>query len=334
MQRLGRALRSKRSSRGDTIVEVVIVTAILALVLAGSYTLTGHSLQNGIDANKRTEATAAAQRQIEYIKNVYFGNSNQLKKFIPPQAPDTFCIVTNGGNTTTPSADTSTCTNYSGSGYAVSVKYNDDNKIFSVTASWESTRGSNSPNEVSLYYKVPPMEAPKETPLVNIDSSTLGADGFAPHNVWLYASVNPNSNLLTRCYFEFSTHPDLSDSQTLTVPNTPSSWGHRAANGVLYRNQCQGYSDTANHLIAGEAQYWGGPGSPSMCSESDGTSSCGSIGIAEKTDAGGPWPSAPGGMDTNMHAYFRFCVVTSTGTSTCSIQCHIKMEPGGFVKCG
>lgn len=53
---------------GDTIVEVLIVTAVLGLVLAGSYAIASRSLKGMRASQERGEALKLAEAQIESIK--------------------------------------------------------------------------------------------------------------------------------------------------------------------------------------------------------------------------------------------------------------------------
>lgn len=162
MQKLGRALLT-RNHRGDTIVEVIIVTAILALVLAGSYSLSSHALQNGLDSNKRTEATAIAQRQTEYIKDAYLHDSAQLDKYDPTKDNpyDNFCIIDPNAVQPTADAASATCLNYQNKGLSVTISYTGDDpapptpkRVFAVKATWVKTTVNN-PDIVNLYYQTP-----------------------------------------------------------------------------------------------------------------------------------------------------------------------------------
>jgi hypothetical protein len=175
-------------------------------------------------------------------------------------------------------------------------------------------------------------------PTVDIDLGSLGADGFKPTNVWLYGKVNPNGNQLTKCYFRFSLNSNLSNSQTLTFDYTPG-WTHDDLSRTTHRNDCQGFSDTTTHYIAGSAKPYSGQDATKCNPKSSagyGYSCNGSLGKVEKTDAGVPWPNS-GGLTYGQTVYFKFCVETSTGLSACSIQCHLRMNSttsqDGEVRC-
>lgn len=56
------------SQRGDTLVEVAMSIAILASVVATSFSVANTSMRTGIQARERTEATAIAQQQAERLR--------------------------------------------------------------------------------------------------------------------------------------------------------------------------------------------------------------------------------------------------------------------------
>lgn len=145
-------MKMLRNNRGDTIVEVIIVTAILALVLAGSYSLTSHGLQDGIDANRRTEALSIAQRQIEYIKDAYNHQTGFLDDY--QNAASDFCVDTNTPSGLLPIYYTqpgSVCKNYRNSGVSISVHYDTAKQIFTATSTWDATGGHKGVTQ--LYYQ-------------------------------------------------------------------------------------------------------------------------------------------------------------------------------------
>ncbi|MGH7195196.1 MAG: type IV pilus modification PilV family protein [Candidatus Saccharimonadales bacterium] len=57
------------SQAGDTIVEVLIATAILGLILAGAYATSNRSLNSERDAQEHTQALTIAQSQIESLRS-------------------------------------------------------------------------------------------------------------------------------------------------------------------------------------------------------------------------------------------------------------------------
>jgi len=88
---------------GDTIVEVLLAIAIMALVLAGSYAITSRSLQQGISAREHTEAMYLLQSQIETLKfRQQLSDSTSFKAF-EGLSTKNFCLnpKSNGPSDTT-----------------------------------------------------------------------------------------------------------------------------------------------------------------------------------------------------------------------------------------
>jgi len=56
------------TNRGDTLIEVALALAILSVVLAAAYAVTGKAAQLGQSAKERSEAVALAQQQAEIIE--------------------------------------------------------------------------------------------------------------------------------------------------------------------------------------------------------------------------------------------------------------------------
>jgi prepilin-type N-terminal cleavage/methylation domain-containing protein len=75
--------------RGDTIVEVLIVIAVISLVLGGAYVTTNKSLLATRSAQERGNALKLAETQIEQIKGLTATNPTVL---YGPSAPSPFCI--------------------------------------------------------------------------------------------------------------------------------------------------------------------------------------------------------------------------------------------------
>jgi prepilin-type N-terminal cleavage/methylation domain-containing protein len=59
----------KLTSRGDTIIEVLLSIAIIGVVLAGAYATANHSSQNERDAQEHQLAVTLAQSQLEQLSN-------------------------------------------------------------------------------------------------------------------------------------------------------------------------------------------------------------------------------------------------------------------------
>ncbi len=76
--------------RGDTIVEVMLVLAVLGLALTISYSTATRSLQNTRQAQETAEATALAQSQIEALRSL--ATPSATSNIYQPGSP--FCVNT------------------------------------------------------------------------------------------------------------------------------------------------------------------------------------------------------------------------------------------------
>ncbi len=79
----------KLNQAGDTIVEVLIVTAVLGLVLAGSYAIASRSLKGMRASQERGEALKLAEGQIESIKTAVAAGTPGVVQY---GARNVFCL--------------------------------------------------------------------------------------------------------------------------------------------------------------------------------------------------------------------------------------------------
>ncbi len=79
-----------RSQRGDTILEVLIVVAVLSLILVISFAATNRSAQGNRQAQERSEASKHAQSQIELLKKYISQTAT------PTLPPINFCMKDDG----------------------------------------------------------------------------------------------------------------------------------------------------------------------------------------------------------------------------------------------
>lgn len=105
-------LKKIKNSRGDTIVEVLIASAVIGLMLTGSYITINSSLKNSRQAREHSEALKIAESQIEGLRSM----AGDTALFTG--APQYFCIYLDGTNTPVRQAITSPATysrgNFSG----------------------------------------------------------------------------------------------------------------------------------------------------------------------------------------------------------------------------
>ncbi|HET7060453.1 MAG TPA: prepilin-type N-terminal cleavage/methylation domain-containing protein [Candidatus Saccharimonadales bacterium] len=103
-------LRANQS--GDTIVEVMIVLAVLGLAIGISYATANRSLLNARQAQENSQASAAAQSQVEQLvsigctsKNPTCATNNLLDNYLAAHSPtSSFCIVAGQPKDSTDSA--------------------------------------------------------------------------------------------------------------------------------------------------------------------------------------------------------------------------------------
>jgi prepilin-type N-terminal cleavage/methylation domain-containing protein len=86
---------------GDTIVEVMVVLAVLGLAIGISYATANRSLLNARQAQENSQATTAAQSQVEQLVSIGCASSdpacatnNPLINYLAANPPNSsFCIV-------------------------------------------------------------------------------------------------------------------------------------------------------------------------------------------------------------------------------------------------
>ena len=166
MKTAARHLTKPRSTRGDTIVEVLISVTIISFVLGAAYLLTSHSLQAGLAAREHSEALNYVQGQIERLKiaKETDPNFNATYRLSTPPNP-AFCLfVDPSGATKTVSkvaaADPRCAVDSAtpvGGRYHLSTTYSkptDVNpKTFKFSATWERV-GTGTTERVDIYYRV------------------------------------------------------------------------------------------------------------------------------------------------------------------------------------
>lgn len=94
------------NSAGDTIIEVLVVLAVLGLAISISYATASRSLLAARGAQENSEATQLVQAQIEYLRNYAKnppGDAHDIFLKSPPFATDQlFCIDPFNGDVVAP----------------------------------------------------------------------------------------------------------------------------------------------------------------------------------------------------------------------------------------
>jgi prepilin-type N-terminal cleavage/methylation domain-containing protein len=156
----------KLQQAGDTIVEVLIVIAVISLVLAAAFVTSNRSVHSVRDAQEHGEAQTLVAGQIEELKALGSNNTMtpsilsmstpfcvaktgaNLQLYAYSATPPTPCIVTGGGR----QAGATVQPAYS---LQINRSYNNATKAytFTVQATWASVTGRGT-NNVTMYYRL------------------------------------------------------------------------------------------------------------------------------------------------------------------------------------
>jgi len=143
-------LKLRMGQAGDTIVEVIIVLAVLGLAISISYATASRSLEATRQAEENSQATAILQSQIETLR-AFVALTDAAHNIFQSSA---YCIDSSGTvttNTTMTSADvtsgaTSTYSQYAGgcvykSLYHIAIGYDSGSDVFTARATWDDVSG-------------------------------------------------------------------------------------------------------------------------------------------------------------------------------------------------
>lgn len=165
---------------GDTIVEVLIATAIVSLILSGAYATSTRSLKTTRQAEERVEALKYTESQVERLRiastivgpncsstdifcatvaDFCFDNTGQKRNFAPLPAPSS--SAASDGFTTYPTTPNNGCKYSTGGVTYYTWIHRDDpspltppaSRTFTIHARWPSY-GSSVNDEVTLSYRM------------------------------------------------------------------------------------------------------------------------------------------------------------------------------------
>jgi Tfp pilus assembly protein PilV len=146
---------AKRNSAGDTIVEVLISMAVLAVVLSTAYATTTRSFHAGLNSQYRDQAGLVAQQQLELLKSADISTNPTIDTYKVPDHD--FCINPTNMARVDLSSSNPTCTTPVGapasseSQYLLADSYDGGKRIFTITTQWPGE--NNGFHKVVLYYK-------------------------------------------------------------------------------------------------------------------------------------------------------------------------------------
>lgn len=143
---------SKRSERGDTLVEVLVAISVVSLVLGGAFVLTNRSLQGTRASQERVNATKLIESQIEQLKNFASTNSDVI---FGTSAPNPFCIDSSG---TIRAASHSGCKvgvngNPTAAEPMFTLQVMRSGNVFTVKNTWQDVRGTGTAS-AEMKYKI------------------------------------------------------------------------------------------------------------------------------------------------------------------------------------
>lgn len=159
---------NKTTSRGDTIVEVLIAIAIVSSVLAGAFTVTQKSAVAVRDSQERGEMLQILQGQVEQVRSLAATAPNDASGVF---AAGYFCVKTVGGVPTRqtitgltslpvlasdPMTAYGTCKFGQDSKYNIAVRYDNStsSKAFTFTGRWDRLGGGK--DQLQLTYRAYP----------------------------------------------------------------------------------------------------------------------------------------------------------------------------------
>ncbi len=151
---------------GDTIIEVMVVLAILGSGIAISYSSVSRSLSLSQDAKERMEATQLLQTQIEYVREAVLNPNSRIGTAMATsthQSGNVFCFTNSASIYNFNSTDISnmnksepiypkSCTQSLFSYYIVYTE-NNSAHIFDAESRWPSILGQGQ-NKSSIVYEV------------------------------------------------------------------------------------------------------------------------------------------------------------------------------------
>lgn len=203
-------------NRGDTIVEVIIVLAVLSLAVTISYTTANRSLLGARQAQENAKATQLLHAQLEALRYLAPSGAAAGSPTDVFQAGP-FCITTTGGTyqvakpappLPSPSASCHAVDTY----YDISITYQnnppDYPDTFTLSVSWEDVSGDGQ-NSVKMNYRV---HKPAPTP-TTIPKAPIGTPECSD-------LINNDSD----SYIDFPNDPDCTsanDNSEYTPPPSP-----------------------------------------------------------------------------------------------------------------
>lgn len=135
----------KLNNRGDTIVEVLIVLAVLGLAIGISYATANRSLLNARQAQESSEASVLLQSQLEALR---VQAPTQPAAIFQDDHP--FCIDPASSSVVIYNDAVPSNCRYNNL-YKVKISYNPSHDTFTLTATWADVLGHGFDNSTLVY---------------------------------------------------------------------------------------------------------------------------------------------------------------------------------------
>lgn len=142
-----RLVKNPKNQFGDTIVEVMVVLAVLGFAIGISYATANRSLLNARQAQENSQAAALVQSQVEALRAMAANDSTEPDYIY---SPGTFCVGANGHKATA----ATDCNLGEASRYSVTITLSGGD-TFSIKAVWDDVLGQGQ-DSVTLLYRVHP----------------------------------------------------------------------------------------------------------------------------------------------------------------------------------
>jgi type II secretory pathway pseudopilin PulG len=219
-------LRSRRNAEtraqaGDTIVEVMIVLAVLGMAIGISYATANRSLMNARQAQEASMATELVQSQIEALQTLAGGGTIYTS--------DTFCITSGGSGPAVhvPSGSTDTaCQMGEDNRYTVTINWNGATPpadspqpgadTFTVKATWDDIEGQGK-DTATMSYRIPVPRAPYNPTPPSAPSGDGDDDGGSTPATLTLAVTNKQCHV----YYDGIFGGGYSNNADVVVTGTP-----------------------------------------------------------------------------------------------------------------
>jgi prepilin-type N-terminal cleavage/methylation domain-containing protein len=135
----------KTGQSGDTIVEVMVVLAILGLAISVSYATANRSLLNARQAQENSQASELVQSQVEALRTLtQIGTTPNVFT----TALENYCLVPSGSTYVNQSGNS--C-NMGSVPYTINITYAVANDTFTITATWPDVLGEGNDTIQTIY---------------------------------------------------------------------------------------------------------------------------------------------------------------------------------------